>query len=454
MHRSHIVLAFLFIIALFSFSNPSAIYAKDYLIKSADINVDINTDGSAGVTETRVYQFDGQFSWADMWIPLTSKCSGCSAYTISKVSLSDENDVYLQNQSAQPGTYLVSLDSDNFYIKWYYSALDEEKRFVLRYTVDNAVTRHRDIAEFYWQLIGDEWSKPTYNINAVVTLPSQAPPEGLYAFGHGPLNGIVTIPTRSNATFQADILEPNTFFEIRFLFPKEIVNGGQNSTSDVATILAEEAKFAAETKRNAYMLKMLVAAALFIPIVLTFIILVRTAYWAYKWFTLGNDSKLAPYNLSGKLHEPPSRLHPALVECFVKWTQVPTSKSIVATIIELARKKAIQIDIQKAKALFGHKDKYSLRYTPASMKEQLTELEHKLIDFLFHSEEIITFDAVASYNRKYPERTRTFWKEWEKEIQLLLVEEGLMTKESVVAHKRLSKEMGIYIVLGAISIFL
>jgi len=51
----------------------TAVYAKGYSITSADFKVQLNADGSADVVETRAYQFDGSFSWADEWINLKSK---------------------------------------------------------------------------------------------------------------------------------------------------------------------------------------------------------------------------------------------------------------------------------------------------------------------------------------------------------------------------------------------
>jgi len=44
---------------------PGKVAAKDYSIESADIQVQLNLDGSADITETRTYDFDGSFSWAE-----------------------------------------------------------------------------------------------------------------------------------------------------------------------------------------------------------------------------------------------------------------------------------------------------------------------------------------------------------------------------------------------------
>ena len=66
------ILALLFFLFVFLFSSKF-VYAKDYSILSADFKVQLNLDGSAGVTETRAYYFYGSFSWIDQTINLNTK---------------------------------------------------------------------------------------------------------------------------------------------------------------------------------------------------------------------------------------------------------------------------------------------------------------------------------------------------------------------------------------------
>src|SRR3989344_1965362 len=96
---------FLIFISFFLLIFPCSVYAKDYSIKSADITVQIQSDGSADVTETRTYDFDGSYSWADEWINLTTKCKTdpsrpsfksveCNNYRITDVRLSENGLEY------------------------------------------------------------------------------------------------------------------------------------------------------------------------------------------------------------------------------------------------------------------------------------------------------------------------------------------------------------------------
>lgn len=75
--------------------------------------------------------------------------------------------------------------------------------------------------------------------------PSQGGPnDKIWAFGHGPLNGRVSIPTNQKVTFSADNLAAGKFFEVRVLFPKlKNAESAQKGNLTLETILKEEKSF-------------------------------------------------------------------------------------------------------------------------------------------------------------------------------------------------------------------
>lgn len=217
--------------------------AKSYSINSVDIRVQLNRDGSADVTETRTYNFDGSFSWADEWILLTARCRSCTNYQISNVVLKEGDREYVESLG-RPGTYFITQTPDKFYIKWYYQAQNQQKTFTLSYTINNAITNHADISEFYWQLIGDEWSKGTGLVNAEVFLAEEAPDSQIWAFGHGPSNGKINIVSSNQVNFSARNLPARKFFEIRILFPRLVgAAHAQAGRETLKKILKEEEGF-------------------------------------------------------------------------------------------------------------------------------------------------------------------------------------------------------------------
>jgi len=135
---------------------PRPVSAKDYSITSVDFKFQLNEDGSADVVEQRTYYFDGSYSWIDQWIPLKiknqkSKIKNDKSYKISNFELWEKGKKYLQNNTMAKNTYELTITPEKLYLKAYYSANYESKTFTLKYKIDNAVTNHKDIAEFYWQ---------------------------------------------------------------------------------------------------------------------------------------------------------------------------------------------------------------------------------------------------------------------------------------------------------------
>ncbi|MGB9637297.1 MAG: DUF2207 domain-containing protein [Microgenomates group bacterium] len=114
--------------------------AKDYSIKSADFKVIINPDGSADITETRTYSFDGSYSWADEWINLVPKCTKCSNYRITNFELWEGAQKYIESNLSSVGNFALTNDGKKFYIKWYYRANFENKTFTLKYKIENTIT--------------------------------------------------------------------------------------------------------------------------------------------------------------------------------------------------------------------------------------------------------------------------------------------------------------------------
>ena len=60
---------FLFVVGFTTVAvKPS--FAKSYSITSDQFTIQINADKSITVNEALTYDFDGSFSWAEMWIPV------------------------------------------------------------------------------------------------------------------------------------------------------------------------------------------------------------------------------------------------------------------------------------------------------------------------------------------------------------------------------------------------
>ena len=128
--------------------------AKDYSIKTADFKLQLQEDGSAEVTETRTYQFNGSYSWADEWINLIPKCTNCSNYRISNFELWEGTQKYIESNNSSEGNFYSTNDGKKFYIKWYYRANYESKTFTLNIELKMLSLSSRIFPSFTGNLLG------------------------------------------------------------------------------------------------------------------------------------------------------------------------------------------------------------------------------------------------------------------------------------------------------------
>ena len=437
---------------------PAKAFAKDYWIKSADFKVDLNPDGSAIVTETRSYAFKGSYSWADEWINLKAKCvkkaESCENYKISGFEIWEGDKKFSQADSAFPYTYQLTISPDKLYIKWFYSVLNQDKIFTLRYRIVNAITNSKDISEFYWQLIGGEWQKGSREVTAQVFLPGQAPSDKIWAFGHGPLNGQIKIVSDREVDFSAQNLPSRKFFEVRVLFPKaETYINARQSSQTLQEILEEEKGFATKTRTLS-----------FLPFLLLLLFgtfsIYKSSYWIYKWFKIGRDEPLPEVNLAGKLHEPPSDLPPVLVETLNNWNLCPTGKSLVASILELARRKIVGVGREKRVqklGILGKSEEYYLVLKNEDIlsvkSKEASPLEKRLLDFIFSSGNKVSFDQIKKFGTTKPSSTMEFWKWWRENPKEELVARGFLERESFEAEKKLDRDIILTVIFTVIYAF-
>lgn len=116
----------LLLLAVLSLGLATKTYAKSYSIISDTFEIEVNQDKSISVAERLTYDFDGSFSWAEMWIPTQVARQGNTYVTsVSDFSISATDGSSIQLLATQQET-------DRFYAKWGYSAQDEQKTFVIK----------------------------------------------------------------------------------------------------------------------------------------------------------------------------------------------------------------------------------------------------------------------------------------------------------------------------------
>ena len=239
MRRISIICMTIFLLALL---NVLSLYAKSYKIIKIEIIATVNLDGSIDIQEFRTYKFKGRFRWADY------RKSVKGFDSIENFVLRDENFIYHSSSGKEKGTYQVSYSNDEFYVKWFYSARNESKTFILSYKLTNILNIYPDVAELNYQFVGGEWDHGTREVNVIVKLPYGAALDEVRAWAHGPLWGNVTIMDETTIHLDIVDLPRYRFWEGRILFPARLVSNLplSASTSMLDNIIAEESQWARE----------------------------------------------------------------------------------------------------------------------------------------------------------------------------------------------------------------
>jgi len=159
-------LPLLIVIALLAVIVTPAFAAKDYRAERFDVQFDLQPDGSALVTETVVFRFDGgPFTYAFRDIAATET----DGLTFSDASMDGEK-MPLGTQAGQ----VEVTGSDPLSVKWHFAPTsDTTHQFVVRYRV-KGVVRQLDADTIHWRAIPQEHEYPIDRSSVTITYPTSA----------------------------------------------------------------------------------------------------------------------------------------------------------------------------------------------------------------------------------------------------------------------------------------
>ena len=117
------------------------------------------------------------------------------------------------------------------------------KKYIIEYTVKDAIKKANDCAELYWQFIGADFEIPINNITGRIYLPDEVEKkEDIRVWGHTQyLNGTIYAVNNEEIKFNGEDLPSNTFFEVRVLFPTELIEySGRIENGNILELVVEE----------------------------------------------------------------------------------------------------------------------------------------------------------------------------------------------------------------------
>lgn len=351
----------LLIIILFSFATFVTCAERSFEITDYQAQVKILENGDIQVSEIFEYDFDGDFNGIIRTIGIKGS-DGPQYFKASEYFPTDKELNYDQSSKGDMVTYKIYDQSSN-----------ERKLFLLEYQLKNVATLYNDTAEFYWKFFDEYNTSPIGHIKIEVELPAaEVSAEELKVFGHGPLAGKVSIREDGKIVYEVFRLSSGEMVEARILFPTSMIPDSSKiiNQNKFAEIMKEELGWAKKADRGK---SFNLIAILLIPLVLLFnIFLAIRLYFKY-------DRELKPEVEMDYYRELPQDITPAVLSKLMS-IQGVGSKDIMATLMDLVRKKYLKIEEIQS----GRKKDYKFVLIE-SESGNLKEHEAYLIHWLFYS---------------------------------------------------------------------
>jgi uncharacterized membrane protein len=380
--------------------------AKSYYYPEIQTQVYLDQDGNARVIQQRTYEFNGDFSWADIDL----KKQGAA-------------DIVFDGLVEQTGTgwqavrpQEVTNSDKSLYIRWGYSAEDEAKTFQLEYTVKGAVKRYQDVAEFYWKVIEDNHERVS-RTRTDIYLPADSPNRFRVYVHAAALPGRLEFnPARTSATVEQGLIPKDAFVEVRVLSSPEIFSGvAVQPVNRYQSILNQEkGNFLVSSLRRFVMLPLGVILLIAVPLILLLVF----------YFKYGREPHI-DYDATYE-HEPPRNAPPMTLPVILLGKQQMDRmllKGMFATLLDLCRKGIVSAHDE----VEGRRHRYSFHLDhPEKLAEQ-DAFSRRVGEFMFDEAAgggVLTQESLKSWSQNHVSEAKVMlgsfmddsldW--WEKEL--------------------------------------
>lgn len=355
------------VLAVLLFLQPQPASAKSFYFDNVTLTYAVDSDGLVSVTENLSFVFDGAFSYAIREFP-------DGPWNITNITVEE-----VRGADSLQLKYSLIHNENVQRLKWYYSASDENRSFIIKYFVNYSIVSYEDAFDFQWRAWGSEWDAPVKNLTAFMVFPLK-PYSGSRVWIHSPI-------TSANYSFKNETLAlaawnipARTYVDFRVLFNKEVLTG--NYTRAVAglgydKVVKEEADLAFLQNISVF---------LWIWPAIVFVLLAFSFYFLYEKY--GREPHPINVRVETELKFDDK---PWEVEYIIK--QKITDSSMIATLLDLVRRGHLRVE-KIASSSAPERGDYLLARKQG--KDGLHEFENWLLEELF--------------SRKPPKTFMSFWK--------------------------------------------
>ncbi|MTI88031.1 MAG: DUF2207 domain-containing protein [Balneolaceae bacterium] len=428
---------------IFTLSSTSLSHAKEYTIPEIRVEVQINADGSIRITEHRTYHFDGDYSWANYRLPKKN------FHNINDIRISEGNSYYLNKNTEEIGTFLVEESDEAINLKWFYSAIDEERVFTISYTLEGALITGPSWSEFFWIYASSDREKSTDTFHLDVILPQQTLPDSLHYWIREPETGFEAQLNNQGYSFSGTDISRHQRIQIRTVFPtsvldKDIINI-TNPGYSLSWARQDEINYQqereAKAEREAYLFQLGIKLAIVIVglSLLAFILIYRKYGVRHTINLRDRDSLLIPGNLK-----------PAVVGWLFSGHAI-TGTHVMATLLDLARKGYFTIteneDTDNGR---GSEDDHVFEVSATGKTQEISLKGWEVSMISYVNERIAEGNNSLQEIFKFSEsKPRKWFSKWKKEVTAYCKAKGWIDRTS---YKGIYWNISIQLFLLAVSI--
>ena len=325
------------ILTLFIFFSISIAADKSYKILSTDIQTTINNDGTVNFVETREFSFKGDFTFVYQVIPKRGFDK------IYDIQVSENGVAYLNKNTKQDGTFLIDERKNSYRIYLYHNSSNENKKFTVKYTLENPFTVGEKDSQFYWIYLSDRWDKRPGDLYITQKFSSDIQDNDIIYDIEYPSNSdkYEFNTDNSSLSFSSSDFSSSTEMKLRTIFPSSyFVNVKMNDENFSLAKLEEK-------KRNKELVQYFIGFLVVFSMV-SFISFYRRNLKKFK-LDIDENQQFTSF---------PSDHHPVVINGLIyrELTLGPTGSGILSTLFELGSLKKISIEvIEKGKWFFKSK---------------------------------------------------------------------------------------------------
>ncbi|MCC6455481.1 MAG: DUF2207 domain-containing protein [Caldilineaceae bacterium] len=382
------VLLLLGIVASPTLSPVAYAQEKTLVWERFDVDIEVLRNGTFEVSEHQTIRFtSGSFRNGYRDIPINN-----FEYIDGWEVTDEDGNVYRQSSGgSDPYTFTVDEQGGRYVVNWYFPpTANAAATYTLRYTVHGGLRFYENGDQVWWKAIYGDRSFPVLAGRVRVVVPNGATIQEWAAYineadARGPVTAMLLEGSQAVTFDLQERLNAGEELEVRVEFTPNVVDGAPAAWQAAADQRAAErdAELAFQRRWGP------VATLALCAVGLLFAFGGPAAVYAF-WYRRGRDkpvSQIAEY-----LPEPPSPLAPGLAGTLID--ERVDMEDIIATLIDLARRKAISITEVTEEGFLRSGTDFIYRRERTDVP--LLPYEQKLLDALFGNKDEVELSELKN----------------------------------------------------------